>query len=104
MPPFRFIVIFLAAYAFMATFAFCDDFHESDSQVWRVGQNRWTVQEEDNCSKWIETNVAEDFFIRHDMRVDCADVPINIPCRKIYYNNTVRFYLFQSVLYMVGGS
>ena len=28
-----------------------------------------------NYSKWIEANVAEDFFIRHDMRVDCADVP-----------------------------
>ena len=59
----------------MASFAFCDDSHESDSAVWRVGQNRWTVQEEDNYSKWIESNITEDFFIRHDMRVDCADVP-----------------------------
>ncbi|MGA3282406.1 MAG: hypothetical protein ABSD50_15665 [Smithella sp.] len=65
-------VIFLAAYASMATFAFCDNSHESDSQVWKVGQNRWTVQEEYNYGKWIETNVAEDFFIRRDMRVDCA--------------------------------
>jgi hypothetical protein len=56
----------------MTTFAFCDDFHESDSQVWRVGQNRWTVQEEYNYGKWIEANVVEDFFIDHEIRVDRA--------------------------------
>ena len=59
----------------MASLAFCDDSHESDSQVWRVGQNRWTVQEEDNYSKWIESNITEDFFIRLNIRIDCADVP-----------------------------
>ena len=75
MPSFRFIIIVLLAYAFMATFAFCDDSHESDSQVWKVGQNRWTVQEEYNYGKWIEKNVPEDFFIRHEIPVDCADVP-----------------------------
>lgn len=74
MPSFRFTVIFLVAYAFMSTFAFCDDSHESDSQVWKVDQNRWTIQEEDKYSKWIETNVMEDFFIRLNMRIDCADV------------------------------
>lgn len=73
-----FIVIFLAAFASMTAFAFCDDFHESDSQVWKVGQRRWTIQEEHNYSKWIETNITEDFFIRHEIRVDCADVPYAI--------------------------
>jgi len=62
----------------MTAFAFCDDFHESDSQVWKVGQRRWTIQEEHNYSKWIETNITEDFFIRHEIRVDCADVPYAI--------------------------
>jgi hypothetical protein len=75
---FRFILIFFAVYAFMATFAFCDDFHEYDSQVWKVGQHRWRIQEEYNYSKWIETNITEDFFIRHEIRVDCADVPYAI--------------------------
>ncbi len=75
MPSFRFSVIFLLAYAFMATVAFCDDSRESDSQVWKVGQNRWTVQEEYNYGKWIEKNVTDDFFIRHEIRVDCAKVP-----------------------------
>ena len=55
--------------------AFCFDARESDSQVWKVGERRWTIQEEDKYSKWIEVNVAADFFIRHDIRVDCADVP-----------------------------
>ncbi len=72
---FRIIVISLVAYSFLATPVFCDDFRESDSQVWKVGQNRWTIQEEDNYSKWIAANVTEDFFIRHGIRVDCADVP-----------------------------
>ncbi len=72
---FRLIVISLVELAFMTMFAFSDDFHESDSQVWKVGQHRWTIQEEYNYSKWIEANITEDFFIRHEIRVDCADVP-----------------------------
>ena len=31
-----------------------------------------------NYGKWIEANVAEDFFIRHEIPVDCADVPYAI--------------------------
>jgi hypothetical protein len=72
---FRLIVISLWAHSFMAMFAFCEDSREPDSQVWKVGQHRWTIQEEYNYSKWIETNITEDFFIRHEIRVDCADVP-----------------------------
>jgi hypothetical protein len=71
----RLIVVSLVAHASMTMFAFCNDFHEPESQVWKVGQHRWTIQEEYNYSKWIETNITEDFFIRHEIRVDCADVP-----------------------------
>ena len=74
----RLILIFLAAYASMTTFAFCHDSHESDSQVWKVGQRQWTIQEEHNYGKWVETNITEDFFIRHEIPVDCADVPYAI--------------------------
>jgi len=74
----RMILIILAAYASMTTFAFCYDSHESDSQVWKVGQRRWTIQEEYNYGKWVETNIKEDFFIRHEIPVDCADVPYAI--------------------------
>jgi hypothetical protein len=62
----------------MIAFVFSGDFHEPDSQVWKVGQRRWTIQEEYNYSKWIETNITEDFFIRHELRVDCADAPYAI--------------------------
>ncbi len=72
---FRLIAIFLVAFTFPVTSAFGDNSRESDSQLWKVGERRWTVQEEYNYSKWIETNITEEFFIRHEMRVDCADVP-----------------------------
>ena len=71
----RIIILFLAAYASLTTFAFCEDFHEPADQVWKVGERRWTLQEENDYGKWIETEVTEDFFIRHQIRVDCADVP-----------------------------
>ena len=69
------MLIFFAAYALVPTFAFCNDAHESDSQVWKVGQRRWTIQDEYNYGKWVEKNITDDFFIRHEIPVDCADVP-----------------------------
>ena len=72
---FRLIAIFLVAFTFPAMPALGDNSQESDAQLWKVGERRWTVQEEYNYSKWIETNITEEFFIRHEMRVDCADVP-----------------------------
>jgi len=70
------IFIFLIAYASMTAVPFCyGEANESNSQVWQVGERRWTIQEEYNYSKWIEANVKEDFFIRHKIPVDCADVP-----------------------------
>ncbi|MEN6620947.1 MAG: hypothetical protein ABFD50_05320 [Smithella sp.] len=68
---FIFPVVFLS----MTTFAFCQDLTESDSQIWKVGQRRWTIQEEYNYCKWIEKNIPEDFFIHYKIPVDCADVP-----------------------------
>ncbi len=50
-------------------------FTESPHQVWKVEQRRWTVEGELNFAKWVEENVTEDFFIRHKIPVDCADVP-----------------------------
>ncbi|MEE9913519.1 MAG: hypothetical protein K4571_17540 [Deltaproteobacteria bacterium] len=72
---FRAIILFVLAGVMLATSAFCSEVRESDSQLWKVGQRQWTIQEENNYSRWIEANITEDFFIRHDMRVDCADVP-----------------------------
>lgn len=51
---------------------------ESPHQVWKVGERRWTVEEEANFARWVEETVTEDFFIRHKIPVDCADVPYAI--------------------------
>ncbi|MEN6373689.1 MAG: hypothetical protein ABFD75_02770 [Smithella sp.] len=77
----RLLLVLVAVYASMTTFAFCNDstdFHESSSQVWKVGQQRWTIQEEYNYGKWLEENITEEFFIRYKIPVDCADVPYAI--------------------------
>src|SRR4030067_3108727 len=66
------IVFFLF---FFPTFSFADFPEESPLQVWKVGDRRWTVEEELNFGKWVETHVTEDFFIRHKIPIDCADVP-----------------------------
>jgi hypothetical protein len=48
---------------------------ESPLQVWKVGDRRWTVEEEENYARWVEENLTEDFFIHSKIPVDCADVP-----------------------------
>lgn len=50
-------------------------FQESSLQVWAVRDRRWGVAEELAYAKWVEENLTEDFFIRHKIPVDCADVP-----------------------------
>ena len=50
------------------------DSSESNSQIWKVGERRWNVQEENKYSKWVTDNITEDFFIRYKIPVDCADV------------------------------
>jgi hypothetical protein len=51
---------------------------ESPLQVWKVGDHRWTVEEEIQYGKWVEENITENFFIRYKIPVDCADVPYAI--------------------------
>jgi hypothetical protein len=48
---------------------------ESVHQVWQVGERRWTVEEEGRYAQWVEETVSEDFFLRYQIPVDCADVP-----------------------------
>jgi hypothetical protein len=52
--------------------------NESTDQIWRVGPNRWTVEEEYRFGKWVEENITEDFFIHYRTPTDCADVPYAI--------------------------
>jgi len=46
---------------------------ESSDQIWTVGHNRWTVEEEYRFGKWVDENITEDFFIRYRTPTDCAD-------------------------------
>jgi hypothetical protein len=48
---------------------------ETPEQVWTVNGRQWSVEDEYQYAKWVETNISEDFFIRHQIPVDCADVP-----------------------------
>ena len=48
---------------------------ESSLQIWKVGDRRWTVEEEVQYGKWVEETITEDFFIRYKIAIDCADVP-----------------------------
>ena len=52
-----------------------ENIKESPHQVWKVGDRRWTVEEEIQYGKWVEATITEDFFVRHKIPIDCADVP-----------------------------
>ena len=71
-----FIILFLLV--LIPTAALSEAPRESPLQVWRVSDRRWTIEEEVQFGKWVEENVGEDFFIRHKLPVDCADVPYAI--------------------------
>lgn len=55
--------------------SFSQTVKESPLQIWKVGDRRWTVEEEARYGKWVEENITEDFFIRYKIPIDCADVP-----------------------------
>ena len=70
------------ALVFLACCVFCwaggglaETMRESAAQVWQVGSRRWDIVEEQRFAVWVEKTVTEDFFIRYDIPVDCADVP-----------------------------
>ena len=62
----------------IATPSFGQPLSESSLQVWKVGERRWTPEDEARFGKWVEENMSEDFFVRHKIPVDCADVPYAI--------------------------
>jgi hypothetical protein len=63
---------------FFTTLSFAGTMQESPSQIWKVEDRRWTVEEEVRFGQWVKENITEDFFIRHKIPVDCADVPYAI--------------------------
>src|SRR4030042_2500216 len=69
----RFLISLLVLFFSVPSFA--GTLKESSLQIWKVGNHRWTVQEEYRFAKWVEKNITEDFFIRYKIPIDCADVP-----------------------------
>ena len=67
--------LFLLFLTLFSTSSFSQPVNESPAQIWRVEERRWTVEEEYQYGRWVEANMTEDFFIRHKIPVDCADVP-----------------------------
>ena len=71
-----FLILFLLVV--IATPSLGETLNESSFKVWKVGDRRWTVEEEGLFGKWVEENITEDFFVRYKIPVDCADVPYAI--------------------------
>jgi len=67
--------LFILLLILFPTLSFSQTIPESPQQVWTVGDRRWSVGEEIRYGKWVEENITEDFFIRHKIPIDCADVP-----------------------------
>ena len=51
---------------------------DPSDQVWQVGSRRWSILEEQRFANWVESTVTEDYFIDHNIPIDCADVPYAI--------------------------
>ena len=66
-----FFILFLIL--LISTPCFSQTLNECPSQVWEVGDRRWTVEEEHRFEKWVEETITEDFFIRYKIPTDCAD-------------------------------
>lgn len=45
-----------------------------NGMIWPILRD-WTVEEEERYAEWIKATVDEDFFVRHRIVTDCADVP-----------------------------
>lgn len=71
-------ILILFLLILFSTSSFSQTLQESPLQVWKVDERRWTIEEEENYTRWVEANITEDFFIRYKIPVDCADVPYAI--------------------------
>ena len=65
------LILFLVILS--STPCFSQTLNDSPDQVWKVGNRRWTVEEEYQFGKWVDETVTEDFFIRYKIPTDCAD-------------------------------
>jgi hypothetical protein len=73
-----FLVVLTLVVPFLTEDIAAQTLQESTGQVWLVGAGRWDGAQEQRFAEWVEKTVNEDFFIRHGIAVDCADVPYAI--------------------------
>ncbi len=73
-----FFVVLAVIGHFLPEDAAAQTWQEGSGQVWQVGERRWDSTQEQRFAEWVEKTVTEDFFIRHNIAVDCADVPYAI--------------------------
>lgn len=71
----RFLIVLTVILSFLAEGIAAPTLPESPEQVWQVGTGRWDSTQEQRFAEWVEKNITEDFFIRHGIAIDCADVP-----------------------------
>jgi hypothetical protein len=68
------ILVFLAT-LLLAVSSLSAPLDESPGQIWKVSGRRWGVEDEYRFAEWVEATITDDFFVRHKIPVDCADVP-----------------------------
>jgi hypothetical protein len=73
-----FLVVLALIESFLTEGSAAQTLQESPGQVWQVGERRWDTTQEQRFAEWVEKTITEDFFIRHGIAVDCADVPYAI--------------------------
>ncbi len=56
------LFILLLSFVLLATPSLGRPADEPSSQVWKVEDRRWTVEEELRFGKWVEDNITEDFL------------------------------------------
>ena len=49
-----------------------------NGSVWRVGNRRWSDEWEKKFSLWVKDEVSSDFFVKYNIKTDCADAAIAI--------------------------
>jgi hypothetical protein len=73
-----FFVVLALIWHFWAEGLAAESLQESPGQVWQVGERRWDSTHEQRFAEWVEKTITQDFFIRHNIAIDCADVPYAI--------------------------
>ncbi len=61
-PRIIFYLLFLSLIVLVPMPCLSQALNESSDQIWAVGDNRWTVEEEYRFGRWVDENITEDFL------------------------------------------